>query len=322
MMSDRADRMAHDPEAGDPAAHGYERDPFHPGVARLDRFLSSTNHDAPRGLVEDIGRQLARRPGSTPARRLSSATRARDRVAIVRTLRQALAMVLGAGHVRPMMRAQAAGVLVFVLVASGVSSVAGLAGVQAGVEVAGTVAGTIAREAAALRDGRTDSRRAQSPAAVDRTSDGVVTKRAKSGQPSKGRKQAADKGRPGQASKGKNVKDGAKRPDHPLKRKKDEQARDDRPDHPLKRKKDEKGSRNRKDDRSDKPSRGRKDEKVRKGKDDRLEKSPKGKKDKPDKKGKKDKPDKKGTKDKKAKHDADDRPDDQPGTVADWPSGD
>ena len=278
MTNDRRDRSDLCPEEGDPFEHRFERDAFHPGVARLDRYLSSTHLDAPPGLVEDIGRQLASKPGSSPARRLSSATRARDRVAIMRTLRQALAMALGAGHVRPMMRAQAAGVLIFVLIASGVSSVAGLVGVHAGVEVAGT----IARDALAAREARTDRPRADSSAAADRSSSGVTTKRAKAGQP----------------SKGKTIKNRANRPET-LPWAKD----DDRSEHALKRKKSEKGqkgkyerleksprgkkdkkSQKRKDDRLDKPAKGKKGEKSQKRKDDRLDKSPKGKKDRQGKK--------------------------------------
>jgi hypothetical protein len=124
----------------DAALGGFELDPFDPSVARLERYQAVTNVEPPADLVSDVDAWVAREPVSTPVRRFFSAARASDGRSTLRAIRQSLAIALGARTARPVVRAQAAVLVLVVLVSSGFSGVAAFAGAGAGIELVKSVA--------------------------------------------------------------------------------------------------------------------------------------------------------------------------------------
>ena len=118
----------------DETVEDYELDPFDPGVARLQKYQAATLVEPRPDLVRYIVKRIRQEPEPTPSRRFITAIRAHDRASVARAFRQALAVALGAGTVQPIVRAQAAVLVLVVLVTSGFSGAAVVAGTGVGLE--------------------------------------------------------------------------------------------------------------------------------------------------------------------------------------------
>ena len=274
------------PESND----SFEADPFDPSVVRLERYVAATTLEPRPDLVSEVSARITREPESTPPRRFISAVGVADRRIGHEGVPSDVGSRARCREDTPMIRAQAAVLVLVVFVVSGFSGAAAFAGAGAGLDLVTTVA----REAFSMAPG---GRGSSKPEAAEHGEGGDWSVVAKPVREAKKAKPDMDKpvklakpdmDKPVKLAKpdmDKPVKKARSDMDKPVKKAKPDMDKSDKPDKPDKK------------DKSDRKAE-KKAKKAKKAKKDKKAK----KAEKKDKKAKSDK--KKAKKAKKAKKDS------------------